>query len=238
MATKKQDIFAHPIRKYQTLLTKAKTFFNAEKEKEYQPILIFVFLYVLVGQILEFVAWVPSLGSLGGAAVLPMEGTALVNIILGIFGIFLSPIFTIIFTFILAGVIHLAVLYYKKGAQYFQTWKVIAYAALIPIIYNVFTSLVTTIVEAVNPWPEQSIFSQMPVFGPYYLTVAGLLLIVGLIALIHTIYTEIVGISIYHKITTQQAAVAVIVPTFLLIFLVVAIAVCIMMVTRISGITL
>ena len=237
MATKKQDIFAHPIRKYQTLLTKAKTFFNAEKEKEYQPILIFVFLYVLVGQILEFVAWVPSLGSLGGATVLSME-SALVNIVLGILGMFLSPIITIIFTFIIAGIIHLAVLYYKKGAPYFQTWKVIAYAALIPIIYNVFTSLITTLVEAVNPWPDQSIYSVVPVFGPYYLFMMSILLIIGLFALIHTIYTEIVGISIYHKITTQQAAVAVIVPTLILIFLVVAIAVCIMMATQIWGIAL
>ncbi len=238
MTAKNKDIFAHPIRKYQTLLTKAKDFFNAEKEKEYQPIVIFVFLYILVGQILEFVAWVPSLGSLGGAEFLPMEGAALVNITLGVFGILLSPVITIIFTFILAGVIHLAVSYYKKGAVYFQTWKVVAYAALIPIIYNVFTSLVTTIVEALNPWPEQSVFSQMPVFGPYYLIVAGLLFIVGLIALIHTIYTEIVGLSIYHKITTKQAAVAVIIPTLILIVIVVAIVVGIMMFTRTIGLVL
>ncbi|MBI5002318.1 YIP1 family protein [Candidatus Woesearchaeota archaeon] len=237
MAAKKQDIFAHPIRKYQTLLTKAKTFFNAEKEKEYQPILIFVFLYVLVGQILEFVAWVPSLGSIGGAEFLSIEGT-LLTIVLGILGMFLSPIITIIFTFIIAGITHLAVLYYKKGASYFETWKVIAYAALIPIIYNVFTSLVTTIVEAVNPWPDQSVYSQVPVFGPYYLTALGVLFIIGLFALIHTIYTEIVGIKLYHKLTTKQAAVAVIVPTLVLIFVAIVIGIGIAMFAATVGLVL
>lgn len=230
MAAKNKDIFTHPIKKYQTLLTEAKTFFIAEKEKEYQPIVIFVFLAVLVGQILEFVAWVPSLGSLPA----PVEGE-FVNIALGVFGILLSPVITIIGTFIVAGAIHLAVLYYKKGTPYFQTWKVVAYAALIPIIYNIFTTILTTIAESLNPWPEQSIFSQIPLLGPYYMVLIGVLIITGILALIHTIYTEIVGIRIYHKLTTQQAAVVVLVPTILLFFLVVAFVMLLMMLVRFSG---
>lgn len=235
MAAKNKDIFVHPIRKYQTLLTKAETFFKAEKETEYQPIIIFVFLYVLVGQILEFVAWVPSLGSLGGAERLPLPDLILSNIFLGVIGILLSPVLIIIGTFIIAGAVHLGVSCYKKGQPFFQTWKVIAYAALIPIIYNVFSTLLTTITESFNPWPDQSIYSQMPVFGPYYVAMTGLLVIIGLIVLVHAIYTEIVGIKLYHKLSAQQAAVAVIVPTLMLFFLLVAVVMGIMMVVRFAG---
>ncbi len=51
----------------------------------------------------------------------------------------------------------------------------------------------------------------------------GVLLIVGLLTLLHTIYTEIVGLRIYHKLTTQQAAVAVIIPTLVIILLAIVI---------------
>lgn len=225
MAVKKQDIFAHPIRKYQTLLTKTKEFFNAEKEMEYQPIVIFVFLYILVGQILEFVAWVPSLGVVGAEAF----PAAFVALPLSIFGILIGAVIMLLLTFLIAGVVHLGISYYKKGAPYFLTWKVVAYATLISIIYNVFSSILTTLLEAVNPWPEQSIYAQVPIFGPYYIIILALMFIIGIAALVHTIYTEIVGIKIYHKLSTKQAAVAVIVPMLILILLITLFVVCILL---------
>lgn len=223
-----KDIFAHPIAKYQTLLTQAKTFFAKETETKYQPILIFVFLYLLVGQILEFISWVPSLGVLS-ATEFPSIGKPITNILLGILA---DPLFMIIGTFLIAGAIHLAVLYYKKGAAYFQTWKVVAYASLVPIIYNVFITIFTTITEAVNPWPDQSIYMQVPNYGPYYIALLIVLLMIGLIALMHTIYTEIVGISLYHKFTKQQAIIVVILPSLILFLLIIAVVIGVTMFIR------
>ncbi|MEK6867959.1 MAG: hypothetical protein AABX98_03995, partial [Nanoarchaeota archaeon] len=109
--------------------------------------------------ILSFVAWLPTLG-------LGIE-TAVFAIAMGVLGIILSPILTLLATFIGAGIVHLCLMLFKKGLDYFTTWKVVAYASLIPIIYNIASSIITTFAESLNPWPEQSLLAAEPVFGTY-----------------------------------------------------------------------
>ncbi|MEK6922117.1 MAG: YIP1 family protein [Nanoarchaeota archaeon] len=193
-----KSLFTDPIKKYQLLFTKAEQFYKkVQAEKEYQDIALYLLGFVFVGEILSFVAWLPTLG-------LGIE-TAVFAIAMGVLGIILSPILTLLATFIGAGIVHLCLMLFKKGLDYFTTWKVVAYASLIPIIYNIASSIITTFAESLNPWPEQSLLAAEPVFGTYSITVLVFMFIIGFASLIHALYTEVVGLRLYHKITTGQA---------------------------------
>lgn len=232
-STAEKKIFAHPIKKYETLLVKAEEFFKkVEAETEYKPLIIFLFVYLLVGQILEFVAWVPSLGATEIAFSFGATPLLLLSVLGGIFA---GPALTILCSFIIAGAIHLGVSYYKKKQLYFSTWKVVGYAALIPIIYNVFATLITTIAESLNPWPEQSVFSQAPILGAYYTGMSVFLLVLGIAVLAHTVYTIIIGVKQYHNLTMQQASLAVIIPLLILFFLFIGAVMGIAILLRTSG---
>ena len=98
------------------------------------------------------------------------------------------------------------------------------YASLVPIAYSVSLSIVQTIAEAVNPWPDQSLLAATPTWGPYSLLFSGLFLLVGIVTIIHTIYTEVIGLKEYHKLTTTQAIIALLVPVLLLILIVILVA--------------
>lgn len=193
-----KNLLTNPIKKYQLLFTKAEQFYKKiQAEKEYQDIVLYVLGLVFVGEILSFVAWLPTLG-------LGIE-TAVLAILFGIMGVILSPIVTLIATFIGAWIVHLCLMLFKKGLDYFTTWKVLAYACLIPVLYNIASSIITTFAESLNPWPEQSLLAGEPVFGTYSLTVLVFMFIIGFASLIHALYTEVVGLRLYHKITTAQA---------------------------------
>lgn len=203
----------HPIKKYELLLTKPKEFFKAvEKETDWQSIALFVGIYLLVGGLLEYLAFLPVATETITPALLKS----------GFSKTFLSPFITLVASLILAGAIHLGIRMYKKGQPFFPTWKVVAYASLVPIVYSVSLSILSTITEALNPFAEQSIFSSDPVWGGYYLTLFVLMTVVGIIALVHTLYAEILGVQEYHKLDRKQAAVAVLVPSLILFLLSIA----------------
>ena len=208
-----KNLFADPIKKYQLLFTRAEQFYKKiQGEKEYQDIVLYVLGFVFVGEILSFVAWLPTLG-------LGIE-TAFLAIVMGIMGIILSPIVTLIITFIGAGILHLCLMLFKKGLDYFTTWKVVAYASLIPILYNIASSIITTFAESLNPWPAQSLLAGEPVFGTYSITVMVFMFVIGITSLLHALYTEVVGLRLYHKLTTGQAVGAIILSIIVVIALV------------------
>lgn len=206
----KKDSF-HPLKKYELLLRKPKEFFKAvEKETDWQSIALFVGIYLLVGELLEYLAFLP----------VAIEKISLEMLQTSFSGIFLSPFITLFISLIIAGGIHLGIRMYKKGqpffSTFFPTWKVVAYASLVPIVYSVSLAILTAITEALNPWPEQSVFSSLPVWGGYYTTMFVLVTVAGIIALVHALYTEILGVQEYHNLDRKQAAVAVLVPSLIL----------------------
>lgn len=200
----------HPIKKYELLLTKPKEFFKAvEKETDWQAIALFVGVYLFVGGLLEYLAFLP----------VATASISLEMLKIGFSKVFLNPFITLLISLILAGGIHLGIRMYKKGQPFFPTWKVVAYASLVPIVYSVSLSILSTITEALNPLEEQSIFSSDPVWGGYYVTMFVLVTVAGIIALVHALYTEILGVQEYHKLERKQAAVAVLVPSLILFLL-------------------
>lgn len=203
----------HPIKKYELLLTKPKEFFTTvEKETDWQSIALFVGVYLFVGELLGYLVFLP----------VATETITLSLLKSGFLGIFSSPFITLLISLVLAAGIHLGIKMYKKGQPFFSTWKVIAYASLIPIVYNVSLSIVNTVAEALNPFAEQSLLTPDRVWGGYSITITALFTLVGIIALIHTLYAEILGVQEYHKLDRKQAAVAVLVPSLILFLLSIA----------------
>lgn len=205
----------NPFKVYEQLFLDPNAFFKTvAKETDAVMIAAFVGLFLLAGQILEFVAWIPTLSIHAEAEYLP-------TVLFSVMGILIHPILTLLFTLLLAGLVHLGVSYFKKGSSFFATWKVLTYATLIPIAYSVSLSIVQTILEAVNPWPEQSMFVAEPSWGLFSILIFVLMFLVSLVMLIHSIYTEVVGLKIYHKLTTTQALIAIIAPVLLFVLIVV-----------------
>ena len=204
----------NPFKVYEQLFLTPKLFFKAvAKETDAVTIAVFVGLFLFAGKVFELAAWIPTLAIHSDAAYLP-------TIMLSVLGSLVSPLLTLLATLFVACLVHLGVSYYKKGTSFFSTWKVLVYATLIPIVYSVSMAVVQTIAESVNPWPDQSLLAASPVWGPYSLLISGLLFLVVLVTIIHTIYTEAVGLKEYHKLTTAQALVAIIVPLLILILFV------------------
>ncbi|MBI5073137.1 hypothetical protein HZA99_04930, partial [Candidatus Woesearchaeota archaeon] len=182
----------NPFKVYKQLFLTPKTFFKAAaKETDAVTIAVFVGLFLLAGKILEFAAWVPTLSIHTETAYLP-------TMMLSIMGSLVSPLLTLLAILVFACFVHLAVSYFKKGTSFFSTWKVLMYASLIPIVYTVALSIVQTISEAVNPWPAQSFLAANPEWGVYSLLMFSLLFLVGVVILIHIVYTEVIGLKEYH----------------------------------------
>lgn len=201
----------NPFKIYEQLFLTPKHFFKAvAKESDAVLIAVYVALFLLIGKILEFVAWIPTLSVYTETAYLP-------TLMLSFVGSLVSPLVTLLVILIFSSLVHFAVSYFKKGASFFATWKVFMYASLIPIVYNVALSIVQTMAESLNPWSEQSFLSANPTFGIYSLLMLVLLVLVILVTIIHVVYTEVVGLQEYHKLTTWQALISIFVPFILLV---------------------
>ena len=115
--------------------------------------------------------------------------------------------------FIAAGVVHLGVLMFKGKKDYYTTFKPIAYSLFISIIYGSLATLVYEIINTFLPAPiiVESISEIMPHF------VSGV--VIGVIGMIHVLYTQTIGISYYHQLSKIKAFLAVIiVPLIVVLF--------------------
>lgn len=202
--------------KYLSLFTHPEAFFKAvAKEKDYWQIIAFVAGFAFLGNLIEFLLWWP-LATL-------KDFSISVSFLTAIAGVVASPVLTLLTGFIAALVVHLGVLLFHGQERFFSTWKVVAYASIIPVAYNVFTALLQTLAEFLNPFPEQSLmWGANMTWGIYSMSMTAFLTIVGIVALVHVIYAEVKGIILYHKLTNRHAVIAtVILPlvAFLLILL-------------------
>lgn len=225
-----------PLLKYLSLFTHPEAFFKVvAKEKDYWQIIAFVAGFAFLGNLMEFLLWWP-LATLNGVSI-P------VSFLTAFAGVFASPVLTLLTGFIAALVVHLGVLLFHGQERFFSTWKVVAYASIIPVAYNVFTALLQTLAEFLNPFPEQSLMlgtgpTQMMTWGVYSISMTAFLTLVGIVALVHVLYAEVKGVVWYHKLTNRHAFIAtVILPlvAFLLILLL-SIALVWLFRTRILGI--
>ncbi len=191
-----------PLLKYLSLFTHPEAFFKAvAKEKDYWQIIAFVAGFAFLGNLIEFLLWWP-LAALKGFSIS-------VSFLTAIAGVVASPVLTLLTGFIAALVVHLGVLLFHGQERFFSTWKVVAYASIIPVAYNVFTALLQTLAEFLNPFPEQSLmWGANMTWGIYSMSMTAFLIFVGLVFLIHVLYAQVVGLVAYHKLSKGYACIA------------------------------
>lgn len=195
-----------PFLKYLSLWTHPEAFFKTiAKEKDYWQIIAFVAGFAFLGELVELLLWWP-LAALKGF-VMP------ISFVMAVGGVFASPMLTVLGGFLAAAVIHLGVLVFHGHEKFFATWKVVAYASIIPVTYNVFTALLQTLAEFLNPFPEQSfMMGDMMSWGVYSMGMTAFLSLLGLAILVHVIYVQVVGLALYHKLPKGHAFIATLVP--------------------------
>ncbi len=217
-----------PLLKYATLWTHPEVFFKAvAKEKEYLQIIVFVVGVALLGELVELLLWWP-LAALKGFA-MP------ISFVIAVSGVFVSPMLTVLGSFLAAAVIHLGVLLFHGHEKFFSTWKVVAYASIIPVAYNICTALLQTFAEFLNPFPEQSLMCGANMtWGAYSIGMTVFFALVGIVMLVHVIYAQVVGLALYHKLPKGHAFVATIVPLLILFLLIILLVLAIVWFLRTS----
>lgn len=202
-----------PMLKYLSLWMHPETFFKAvAKEKDYWQIIAFVAGFAFLGNLIEFLLWWP-LAALKGFSIS-------VSFLTAIAGVVASPVLTLLTGFIAALVVHLGVLLFHGQERFFSTWKVVAYASIIPVAYNVFTALLQTLAEFLNPFPEQSLmWGANMTWGIYSMSMTAFLILVGLVFLIHVLYAQVLGLALYHNLSKGHAFVTAVVLPLIAFFL-------------------
>jgi len=203
------------IDKYILLFTNPSLFFkNVAKEKEYWPIILyfsaFFFLSTVMTSLLSLLIFVS-----------PLIDANFFFLSQTILKIILMPFFLILFIFVLAGIVHLGVLFFHGKQTYFSTWKVCAYAQLISIPYGILTMLVMVVLGLLNPAQNIFVPEKHLVFGIHFFATLFVMTVIGVFSLIHSIYASIQGLSQYHQLSTGRAFLCFLVPVIVFIFFIV-----------------
>lgn len=197
--------------KYKELLFSAEFFRKVKEETNYYTICLYVGSIVLLGEVIEFVS------------ILPFVEEVQYNLLWIFLAVLASPFISLALVFALAWFIHQGVLYIVKGQPYLATWKVIAYASIIPVGYNILSAVVRLVGEYVNPWQEQSLFTQTPAYGTYSITMLVLLGIIVCASFAHQIIVAIRGLREYYPLALWQAIAVLVIPTLVFVAIIMSI---------------
>ncbi|MFH1439855.1 MAG: Yip1 family protein [Candidatus Woesearchaeota archaeon] len=185
------------------LLFKPLQFFESVKyESEYINIVIKYVVFFLILRAVLFIVGLYSDIREGGLVII---GVSLLTIILG-------ALFGFIIPFINSAIIHIGVLLFGGKQGFFNTFKLVTYSLFIGLIYS---TIATLIFEILNIFIPTEAITDITLMLPQ-LIISGA---VGLIGLVHMIYTMVIGISYYHEMPKVRSFLAVIViPAILIIF--------------------
>ncbi len=194
----------NPFSKIFFLLFHTKNFFSKiEKEKNYFPILLFFVIINTVAVLIQFLFTLPALLNLGSIIIIKQSLSAIYNIALS----FATP-------FIFALLIHLGVLIFGGRQRFFNTFKPLTYALVIGILYSLFYTLLSNIYNLVSPLDpsvmatlQAKIQSGLISFSDLAPLRArlGMMLIIGVIAIIHSLYAGTIGIAKFQNIKKWKA---------------------------------
>jgi len=183
---------------------------SVESEKGYKPLLktvvIFYFLFLMIGNSIAFYA---------GRINTPLF---LLGIIYGI----LAPIVVL---FILSGIIHAGVYLFKKKIDFNNTYKTIAYAIMLFLVYQ-FILLAVSLILPIDSTGINSIQTNPTITQDQLIQIlkdflsqpgAIINLILSLMGIIHVFVFSIKAISKFHKLDGFKSSLAIVIPWIILI---------------------
>jgi hypothetical protein len=205
--------------KYFLLFANPADFFKkVVKEKVWWPIILFVAALTFFGELLELALWLPSLYTYMGSGV--GESELMFTLISTIAGVFISPVFAVLMSFLVAGVVHVGIRFFHGKGDYLATWKVVAYVSLISILYSLLVGSVQFVISFVNPDPQQSLLAAEPVMGVWWISMLFISIGVGVVSMLHVLYAAVLGLAQYHKIHKGHALIAIVLPVILLVIVI------------------
>jgi len=151
----------------------------------------------------------------------------MIQIFTSLFSLVFLFAYAFVMPFIGSGIVHLGVLLVKGKKSFFETFKPITYAMLIPFFYGAIINITVSITQIFFPLEE--LIKESKFFGSTAIIALIIFVIIIVIAnIIHTTYAEIIGLAKYQKISYGKSAIAVIVVPWaisMIIFLFIAIIV-------------
>lgn len=181
--------------KLNRLFFHTRNFINSiENEKDVKPILYFYVKIALFSIIISLIFSMIALSS-------NFTGQGLAVII---FSALLGFGFAFATPFISAGIIHLGVLIFRGKQGFFNTFKPIAYGMVINSVYMIVLGVISGIIGIVSPQPPVTNYSE--IFANKTLLFSFLVTsLFSIVALIHVLYENILGIAKYQKMTKGKA---------------------------------
>lgn len=194
--------------KLKFLLLNTKGFFKSiEKEKDYWSILKFYVILVISVQVVSFLINIPLYFNNSKFLSLTVVGFA-TNTILA----FVTP-------FVVSAVFHLGVLLFKAPNGYFNTFKPTIYGMAIFTAYGFLSSIVIGVISWFSP-PNLDLILQGAGQQIYSLPATIAASVIGAVAIAHSLYGLIKGLSYFQKLSVGKSLVVIIIIPFVIIFVI------------------
>ncbi len=194
--------------KLKFLLTDAPGFFKSvQKEKDYWTVLKFYILLAAIVQVVSYLIYIPSY--LKQSNLWGIMGLGFIGNIAAAF----------IFPFIFSAVFYLGVLVFKGEKGYFNMFKSTAYSMAVLSAYGFVSAIIIGVISWFMP-PDFSTILQGGNSFVYSLPVTIISGVIGLIGVVHFVYTLINGLEYYQKLSQGKALVTIIVIPVVLTFII------------------
>ncbi|MAG07564.1 hypothetical protein CMI46_02005 [Candidatus Pacearchaeota archaeon] len=178
-------------------------FKSVEKEKNYWPILKSYMILYLIGFVISIlVGLYLSLGEIDGFDILS--------------GLIVAIIFSLTIPFAMSGIVYVGTRIFRSKQEFFNTFKPIAYALMIGVVYSIIVSLIliflpidSSMLDAIeNSQDIDAVKSAYKEFLSQPGTIVNL--IISFISLIHVFVLSTMGIAKFHKMSKAKAGVSIV----------------------------
>ncbi|MBW3015575.1 YIP1 family protein [Candidatus Woesearchaeota archaeon] len=215
------------VEKLKHLFFNTKTFFNTVTgEREYMPILLFFVVVYAISQLIEVISSIPVIVQTSYGQPLMGIFSFFITLFAALFGValaFATP-------WISAGINHLGVMIFGGKQGFFNTFKPSTYAMMIGMIYNAIAAVILFFVNMFYPMPLQvETFAEIP-----FVTI-GIAIVIGIIAFIHTLYAEVIGIAKFQRMSKGRALMAVLILPIMIVLVVLVFGLGLFFVGRFAG---
>lgn len=186
----------------------ANFFRQVKNEKKYFPILMYFFVAYILSSFVSFIFEFRDIQSNASAS---GQLTGIILILTLAFMLVFVVIIAFAAPFIGAGISHLGIMILGGMGKFFDTFKASTYASVLSPLY----AIILEVIGYLNPFNLNK-----PVWADFWNSYTFLWIAVAIASMIHVIYIECAGLSLYHKISKIRALAAVLlIPIVMLVIL-------------------
>jgi len=111
-----------------------------------------------------------------------------------------GSVFAFVIPYAGSAIIHLTVWLFGGRQGYFNTFKPVTYGFVLYLVYDLLSTVVTGILQLIQPIIPGIPYTQG--YATFLIILSGVFLLVGLI---FSLYTQVIGVKVYQKLSTVRA---------------------------------